>query len=230
MEKPRILICDDEEKVVQLIQAYLHREGYETAAAYTGRQCLEQVSKFRPDLLILDIMIPEGDGFFVCQEIRKESNLPIIMLTARGEESDRVLGLEIGADDYVSKPFSPRELTARVKATLRRREWDSTTKPERLSYGDLVLDKKQRRVFITDQEVPLTPKEFDLLSLMATSPSRVFSRNLLYEIVWGNDALGDVRTVDVHLTRLRSKIEERSNYRYLHTVWGIGYRFEVKQK
>lgn len=169
---------------MQLIQAYLHREGYETAAAYTGRQCLEQVSKFRPDLLISDIMIPEGDGFFVCQEIRKESNFPIIMLTARGEESDRVLGLEIGADDYVIKPFSPRELTARVKATLRRREWDSTTKPERLSYGDLVLDKKQRRVFIADQEVPLTPKEFDLLSLMTTSPSRVFSRNLLYEIVW----------------------------------------------
>ncbi|MBA2132470.1 response regulator transcription factor [Capillibacterium thermochitinicola] len=230
MKKRRILICDDEEKVVQLIQVYLHREGYETAAAYTGRQCLEKVSQFRPDLLILDIMIPEGDGFFVCQEIRKESNLPIIMLTARGEESDRVLGLEIGADDYVVKPFSPRELTARVKATLRRREWDATSKPDRMNYGDLVLDKKERRVFVAGQEVPLTPKEFDLLALMAASPSRVFSRDLLYEIVWGNDALGDVRTVDVHLTRLRSKIEERSDYRYLHTVWGIGYRFEVKQK
>lgn len=230
MEKPRVLICDDEEKVVEVIRAYLHREGYETAAAYTGRQCLEQVRKFHPSLLILDIMIPEGDGFFVCQELRKESNIPIIMLTARGEESDRVLGLEIGADDYVIKPFSPRELTARVKATLRRRQWDSSAKADRLTSGDLIVDKSQRRVFVDEQEIPLTPKEFDLLALMAESPSRVFSRDLLYEIVWGNDALGDARTVDVHMTRLRSKIEERSKYRYLHTVWGIGYRFEEKAR
>ena len=231
MGKPPILICDDEEKVVEVIRAYLHREGYETAAAYTGRQCLEQFRKFNPALLILDIMIPEGDGFFVCQEIRKESNIPIIMLTARGEESDRVLGLEIGADDYVIKPFSPRELTARVKATLRRREWDATVqKEERISYGDLVIDHRQRRVFVNKQEIPLTPKEFDLLVLMAESPSRVFSRDLLYEMVWGNDALGDVRTVDVHMTRLRSKIEEKSKYRYLHTVWGIGYRFEETKR
>ncbi|NLW55581.1 MAG: response regulator transcription factor [Firmicutes bacterium] len=230
MGKPRILICDDEEKVVELIRAYLHREGYETEAAYTGKQCLELFRKFQPSLLILDIMIPEGDGFFVCREIRKESNIPIIMLTARGEESDRVLGLEIGADDYVIKPFSPRELTARVKATLRRREWDASVNTERLIYADLMIDPAARRVFVAGKEIPLTPKEFDLLVLMAKSPSRVFNRDLLYEIVWGNEALGDVRTVDVHMTRLRSKIEARSKYRYLHTVWGIGYRFEEKPR
>jgi two-component system response regulator ResD len=226
-----ILVCDDDPKIVEIIQAYLVKEGYRVVTAYNGAECLEKASQpgNSINLIILDVMMPKMDGFQTCKAIRAVNDVPIIFLTARVEEADKVFGLELGGDDYVVKPFSPRELVARVKANLRRyQSEDSQAVVYR--FEELTINPEERRVQVGGVEVPLTTKEFDLLLSMARHPGRVYTRELLYELVWGDNSFGDVRTVDVHVTRLRNKLEQRGGFRYIHTVWGVGYRFEVAPK
>jgi len=225
----RILVVDDEKLIVKGLKFSLEKEGYEVLAAYDGAEALSLFKKENPDLIVLDLMLPEVDGFEVCRRIRKGSEVPIIMLTARGEDIDKILGLELGADDYVTKPFNPRELTARIKAILRR----SQLPPGRDQVGmqvirlqDLQIDLFQRKVRIRDKEVDLTSKEFALLSLLASHPGRVFSREKLLEHVWGYDYYGDARTVDVHIRHMREKIEpDPATPQLILTVWGAGYKF-----
>lgn len=225
----RILVVDDEKTIVKGLKFSLEKEGYEVLAAYDGAEALSLFKKENPDLIVLDLMLPEVDGFEVCRRIRKGSEVPIIMLTARGEDIDKILGLELGADDYVTKPFNPRELTARIKAILRR----SQLSPGRDQVGmqvirlqGLQIDLFQRKVRIRDKEVDLTSKEFALLSLLASHPGRVFSREKLLEHVWGYDYYGDARTVDVHIRHMREKIEpDPATPQLILTVWGAGYKF-----
>lgn len=225
----RILVVDDEKTIVKGLKFSLEKEGYEVLAAYDGAEALSLFKKENPDLIVLDLMLPEVDGFEVCRRIRKGSEVPIIMLTARSEDIDKILGLELGADDYVTKPFNPRELTARIKAILRR----SQLPPGRDQVGmqvirlqDLQIDLFQRKVRIRDKEVDLTSKEFALLSLLASHPGRVFSREKLLEHVWGYDYYGDARTVDVHIRHMREKIEpDPATPQLILTVWGAGYKF-----
>lgn len=228
-----ILVVDDEEKIRDLVITYLQAEGYGVEGAADGRQALELVRKKNFDLLVLDLMIPGMDGWTVCREIRKDSDIPILMLTARGDEIDRVLGLELGADDYVVKPFSPRELVARIKAILRRTKKDRPVPGEReivLEFTGLSINPGSRDVAVSGQPVQLTPKEFDLLIYMAGSPGRVFTREQLLEHVWGFNFFGEARTVDTHVTRLREKLARIPGARqYIYTVWGVGYKFEVEK-
>lgn len=205
----KILLVDDDEKIREILRAYLQRDGYGVEEVADGEEALTAFDHTRPDLVILDLMLPGLDGWEVCKRIRAKSRVPIIMLTARGEEFDKVLGLELGADDYVSKPFSPRELTARVKAVLRRT--DAGPSPEEtLRFPDLEIDRASRRAFYNGKEVFLTPKEFDLLWFLASNPGRVFSREQLLEKVWGYDYFGDTRTVDTHIKRLREKLGSKA--------------------
>jgi len=228
-----ILVVDDEEKIRDLVITYLQAEGYGVEGAADGRQALELVRKKNFDLLVLDLMIPGMDGWTVCREIRKDSDIPILMLTARGDEIDRVLGLELGADDYVVKPFSPRELVARIKAILRRTKKDRPVPGERehvLEFTGLSINPGSRDVAVSGQPVQLTPKEFEILIYMAGSPGRVFTREQLLEHVWGFNFFGEARTVDTHITRLRDKLARIPGARqYIHTVWGVGYKFEVEK-
>ncbi|MFW0860590.1 MAG: response regulator [Dethiobacter sp.] len=225
----RILVVDDEKTIVKGLKFSLEKEGYEVLAAYDGAEALSLFKKENPDLIVLDLMLPEVDGFEVCRRIRKGSEVPIIMLTARGEDIDKILGLELGADDYVTKPFNPRELTARIKAILRRSQIPSgkdQTGMQVIRLQDLQIDLFQRKVRIRDKEVDLTSKEFALLSLLASHPGRVFSREKLLEHVWGYDYYGDVRTVDVHIRHMREKIEpDPATPQLILTVWGAGYKF-----
>jgi two-component system response regulator ResD len=226
-----ILVCDDEPGIVEIIQTYLVKEGFRVITAANGAECMEKACRVETavSLIILDVMMPKMDGFQTCKAIRANSNVPIIFLTARVEEADKVFGLELGGDDYVVKPFSPRELVARVKANLRRYQ-NAEGHAMVYQFEDLVINPEERRVQIDGTEVSLTTKEFDLLFCIAQHPGRVYGRELLYEIVWGDHSFGDVRTVDVHVTRLRNKLELKSAFRYIHTVWGLGYRFEVLRK
>ena len=225
MSKERILIVDDEPMVREVVARYLERDGFRVDSAADGKAALELARDHPPDVLILDVMLPARDGFSVLQELRKTSTLPVILLTARGEETDRVLGLELGADDYVVKPFSPRELSARVRSVLRRVKPSLTS--ARLEFEDLVIDPSTREVHLGGKEVDLTPKEFDLLAYLAAHPRRVFSRGQLLHQVWDSSAdWQDPATVTVHMRRLRDKLEEDpSEPRRLVTVWGVGYRF-----
>lgn len=222
----RVLVVDDEPMVLEVVTTYLERDGYEVATASSGTEALAALERWRPDLLVLDVMLPEIDGFDLLGRIRRAGDMPVILLTARTEEPDRVLGLELGADDYVVKPFSPRELAARVRSVLRR------SQPRRsetaLEFGALRIDGVTREVTLGDQVVPTTPKEFDLLAFLAASPRQVFSRSQLLEQVWDSSAdYQDPSTVTVHIRRLRQKLEaDAENPRWLHTVWGVGYRFE----
>jgi two-component system, OmpR family, alkaline phosphatase synthesis response regulator PhoP len=230
MAKEKILVVDDERNIVELLKYNLEKEGYEVLSAYDGFEAVNLAKQDRPDLIILDIMLPGQGGLEVCRILRKETKIPIIMATAKGEEIDKILGLELGADDYVTKPFSPRELVARVKAVLRRTSSKAEEKDE-LVFEDLTINLVKHEIRLKGEEVDLKPKEFDLLKLLATNPGKVFTRDFLLEQLWGYDYLGDTRTVDVHMRRLRQKIEEdAANPRFLKTVHGIGYKFQYEEK
>ena len=222
----RVLVVDDESLVREVVASYLKREGFAVLEAEDGATALELVASESPDLVVLDVMLPVRDGFDVLAEIRRTHDVPVILLTARTEEADRVLGLEIGADDYVIKPFSPRELAARVRSVLRRARPRAAT--PQLSFEGLRLDGTTRDVFVNDQLIEMTPKEFDLLSFLASEPRRVYSRAELLEQVWDSSPdYQDPSTVTVHVRRIRQKIEaDPDDPRWLKTVWGVGYRFE----
>jgi DNA-binding response OmpR family regulator len=221
-----VLVVDDEPVVREVVVRYLQREGYATLEAVDGDDARRLIETRDPGLVVLDVMLPGTDGLELCRWIRGRSSLPVILLTARGEEADRIVGLELGADDYVTKPFSPRELVARIRTVLRR----SSTQPEkadRLEIDDLVLDGSSRQVRRGEMPIALTAREFDLLWFLASHPRRAFSRDQLMERVWGYQAAVDTGTVTVHIRRLREKIEsEPSRPTHLQTVWGVGYRFD----
>lgn len=228
MENPKILIVDDEPSIREVVSMYLERAGYDVAVSIDGTSALERLQKALPDLVVLDLMLPELDGLEIVRWLRAHGNTPIIILTARGEETDRILGLEMGADDYVVKPFSARELVSRVKAVLRR-TYETSPEPERrtLVYGDLHIEPETRRVEVNGEEVALTATEFDLLYILAQHPRQVFNRDQLLDHVWGITDYIDPTSVTVHIHRLREKIEDDpANPRYVQTVWGVGYRFE----
>ena len=221
----QVLVVDDEPTIREIVVRYLERDGFATLEAADGDRARELVERESPDLVVLDLMLPGTDGLELCRWIRSRSSLPVIMLTARGEESDRIVGLELGADDYVTKPFSPRELAARVRTVLRRAELELVT-DERLTFDGLVIDSSGREVTRGGEPLRLTAREFDLLWFMANHPRRVFAREQLMRRVWGYSAAVDTGTVTVHMRRLREKIEEEpSRPRHLETVWGVGYRF-----
>jgi DNA-binding response OmpR family regulator len=225
--KRSVLVVDDESMVREVVCAYLEREGFTTIEAIDGRSALECVDAYTPDLIVLDVMLPKLDGYTVLSELRKHTQVPVILLTARADEVDRVLGLELGADDYVVKPFSPRELAARVRSVLRR---SAPTQPsaEVLDFGDIKIDGRTREVFCGGQQVEMPPMEFDLLTYLASSPRQVFTRGQILEQVWGSSSeWQDPSTVTVHIRRLRQKIEENADDpQIILTVWGRGYRFE----
>lgn len=230
----KVLVVDDEKLIVKGIRFSLEQDGMEVDCAYDGEEALQKAREKEYDMVLLDVMLPKRDGFEVCQAIREFSEMPIIMLTAKGTDMDKILGLEYGADDYVTKPFNILELKARIKAIMRRntRRMQKEEKPKShvISAGDLKLDTDSRRVFIADREINLTAKEFDLLELLVCHPNKVYSREELLGCVWGNKAAagGDVRTVDVHVRRLREKIEPSpSDPKYVHTKWGVGYYFRA---
>lgn len=223
-----ILVVEDEEPVRELLRLYLEKEGFQVEIAVDGEEAMLKFSGSRPDLILLDIMLPKVDGWAVCREIRKQSSTPIIMLTARGEELDRVLGLEMGADDYITKPFSPREMVARVKAVLRRVQQTGARKnAEVITLPGLVIDNSAKQVEMNGKVVPTPPKEFDLLWFFACNPGQVFTREQLLQQIWEYDYMGDPRTVDTHIKRLREKLSANTGRRYIKTVWGRGYKFEV---
>ena len=225
----RVLVVDDEKLIVKGIRFSLEQEGMEVDCAYDGEEALEKAKEKEYDMILLDIMLPKLTGLEVCQQIREFSSVPIIMLTAKGEDMDKILGLEYGADDYITKPFNILEVKARIKAIMRRMRKEEAKESfgKTLVSGDLKLDCEGRRVFIAGKEINLTAKEFDVLELLAKNPNKVYSRENLLNLVWGYEYPGDVRTVDVHIRRLREKIEAvPSDPKYVHTKWGIGYYFE----
>ncbi|MFO7888500.1 MAG: response regulator transcription factor [Eubacteriales bacterium] len=223
----KILIVDDEPLLVKGLKYGLEQDGYKTEAAYDGKKALEIQQKEKFDLIILDLMLPEIDGLEVCQKIREKSDVPIIMLTAKGEDMNKILGLEYGADDYMTKPFNILELKARIKAILRRSSNKEAKLGDQIIYvDDFIINTLGRKVTVNGKEINLTAKEFDLLILLATNPGKIFTREELLEIIWGYEYFGDLRTVDVHIRRLREKIEKNSdNYEYILTKWGVGYYF-----
>ena len=223
MARRRILVVEDEGKIVDILRLYLEREGFEVAAALTAGQARERLERELPDLVVLDLNLPDGDGLEICRQLRQRSPVPVIMLTARDEEVDRVVGLELGADDYVTKPFSPREVVARVKAVLRRAEAPLTVQEVRV--GDLLLDPAKYQVQCRGQTLELTPTEFKLLSVLASSPGRVYSRGQLLDLVQGDSFEGYERTVDAHIKNLRRKLGSLG-CRGVATVRGVGYRLE----
>ena len=227
----KVLVVDDEKMIVKGIRFSLMQEQMEVDCAYDGEEAVEKARNTEYDIVLLDVMLPKLDGFQVCQQIREFSNMPIIMLTAKGDDMDKILGLDYGADDYITKPFNILEVKARIKAIMRRNHQkpiaDTKEKSTKIVAGDLRLDTEGRRVFIKGKEINVTAKEFDLLELLVTNPNKVYSRENLLNIVWGYEYPGDVRTVDVHIRRLREKIEENpSEPKYVHTKWGVGYHFK----
>ncbi|MFR5601506.1 MAG: response regulator transcription factor [Lachnospiraceae bacterium] len=229
----RVLVVDDEKLIVKGIRFSLEQDGMEVDCAYDGEEAINLAKEKEYDVVLLDVMLPKFDGFEVCQAIREFSEMPIIMLTAKGGDMDKILGLEYGADDYITKPFNILEVKARIKAIMRRNSKKNKKSEETrkvVTAGDLTLDSESRRVFIGEKEINLTAKEFDLLELLVCNPNKVYSREALLTYVWGNKAMdsGDVRTVDVHVRRLREKIEPSpSDPKYVHTKWGVGYYFRV---
>lgn len=227
----KVLVVDDEKLIVKGIRFSLLQDGMEVDCAYDGEEALNRAKANSYDMILLDVMLPKMDGFEVCQAIREFSDVPIVMLTAKGDDMDKILGLEYGADDYITKPFNILEVKARIKAIMRR------TSPERapqvqssvIEKGDIKLDCDSRRLFINDNEINLTAREFELLEILIKNENKVYSRESLLKIVWGEDYLGDVRTVDVHVRRLREKIEANpSEPKYVHTKWGVGYYYNQK--
>lgn len=224
----KVLIVDDDENIVELIRLYLEKEGFETVTANNSVKAVELFKSEAPSIVILDVMMPEMDGWQVCREIRRVSNIPIIMLTAKGETFDKVLGLELGADDYMVKPFETKELTARVKAVLRRSETKETSAEKELVFPKLTINLSNYELKLNGEIIEVPPKELELLYFLASNPNRVFTREQLLEEVWGFDYFGDSRTVDVHIKRLREKLENVEANWQLKTVWGVGYKFEVR--
>jgi two-component system OmpR family response regulator len=224
----KILVVDDEKKIVEIIKAYLERDGFQVIAAFDGKSAIDLATTQRPDLIVLDLMLPETSGWDVCRKIRKESEVPIIMVTARDEVSDKIVGLEMGADDYITKPFDPKELVSRVRAVLRRTETPASMKNV-IHVADLVIDLDKRTVQRSDIEIDLTHNEFDLLRIMAENPGRVFSRMQLLDKVQGDAYEGYERAIDSHIKNLRKKIETDPEHpRYIITVYGVGYKLEEK--
>lgn len=221
-----ILVVDDERHIVQLVRLYLQNEGYTVEVAYSGEEALEKARKARPALVVLDLMMPGVDGWEVCRQLRRESDIPIIILTARGDDVDKIVGLELGADDYVAKPFNPRELVARVKAVLRRYR-PGAVEASLIEVGDLRIDAARREVSVADRSVSLRAREFDLLLAFARNPEIVMPRDRLLSEVWGYDYLGDSRTIDVHVTWLREKLA--GSTARIKTVWGVGYKLVVEE-
>lgn len=224
--KIRILIVDDDSNISELISLYLEKENYETLTLSNGNDVLKAVNEWHPNLVLLDLMLPGKDGYDVCKEIRQAGNIPIIMLTAKGETFDKILGLELGADDYIVKPFDTKELTARVKAVLRRYT-PLENKNKVINLPGLTINLSNYSLRAHNQTIEMPPKELELLFYMASNPNQVFSREQLLDRIWGYEYIGDTRTVDVHVKRIREKIEE-TDYWAMKTVWGIGYKFEVK--
>ncbi len=226
----RVLVVDDEKLIVKGIRFSLEQDGMEVSCAYDGEEALEIAKSEKFDIILLDVMLPGLSGFEVCQQIREFSDVPIVMLTAKGDDMDKILGLEYGADDYITKPFNILEVKARIKAIMRRTKAKEATKPANdsvIKSGDMTIDRDGRRVYIEEKEINLTAKEFDVLELLILNPNKVYSREKLLTLVWGADYPGDVRTVDVHIRRLREKIEKNpSEPRYVHTKWGVGYYFK----
>ncbi|MCQ2498070.1 MAG: response regulator transcription factor [Lachnospiraceae bacterium] len=232
INKQRILIVDDDENIAELISLYMTKECYETKIAPDGETAIKMVSEFKPDLILLDIMLPGIDGYGVCREIRATMSVPIIMLSAKGEVFDKVLGLELGADDYMEKPFDTKELVARVKAVLRRCKTNvGNVQDEKdvkeVSYPDLKINLTNYAVEYMGDLIDMPPKELELLYFLAASPNHVFTREQLLDQIWGYEYIGDTRTVDVHIKRIREKINDHSRWK-IATIWGIGYKFEVK--
>lgn len=227
LNKTKVLVVDDDMNICELVRLYFEKDGYEVLTVYNGKKAIEVFAGYAPSMVILDIMLPGADGWQVCREIRKISNIPIIMLTAKGETFDKVLGLELGADDYMVKPFDPKELVARVKAVLRRYEHKEFDTQE-IVYPNLVVNRTNYAVKISGKDQELPPKELELLFFLASNPNKVFTREQLLEHVWGFDFYGDSRTVDVHVKRLREKVDIPGQSWQLKTVWGVGYKFEVK--
>ncbi|WP_343208918.1 response regulator transcription factor [Anaerolentibacter hominis] len=224
----RVLVVDDEKLIVKGIRFSLEQDGMEVDCAYDGEEALEMAKSSTYDVVLLDVMLPKLNGFEVCQQIREFSDMPIIMLTAKGDDMDKILGLEYGADDYITKPFNILEVKARIKAIMRRSSKAvEKESPKVVVYDGLKLDCESRRVYVDEKEVNLTAKEFDVLELLVFNPNKVYSREALLNTVWGYDYPGDVRTVDVHIRRLREKIEGNpSEPKYIHTKWGVGYFFQ----
>jgi DNA-binding response OmpR family regulator len=224
----KILIADDDINVHQSLNTYFKREGYQIVSAFDGEEALMLAKNTFFDMIVLDLMMPKKDGLMVCREIRRESNVPIIMLTAKAEEFDKLLGLELGADDYITKPFSPREVLARVKTVLRRmREIHEESRSSLLTVGNLSIDMSAFIVKLNGQIIPCTPKEIEILWTLVSNPGMVFSREHLLQSIWGYDFLGDTRAVDSHIKRIRAKLCQQNNPWDIRTVWGVGYRFEI---
>lgn len=226
----KVLVVDDEKLIVKGIRFSLEQDGMEVDCAYDGEEAIEYAKANEYDIILLDVMLPKFTGFEVCQQVREFSNVPIVMLTAKGDDMDKILGLEYGADDYITKPFNILEVKARIKAILRRgtAKEDSEEKQDIVEAGDMKLDCDGRRLYIAEEEINLTAKEFDVLELLVMNPNKVYSREKLLNLIWGEDYPGDVRTVDVHIRRLREKIEKNpSEPKYVHTKWGVGYYFQV---
>ena len=225
----KVLVVDDEKLIVKGIRFSLEQDGMEVDCAYDGEEALEKIKSKEYDIVLLDIMLPKLDGFQVCQQVREFSDVPILMLTAKGDDMDKILGLEYGADDYITKPFNILEVKARIKAITRRTTKSAQKKKDDavIKASDMTLDTDSKRLHIKDQEINLTSKEFDVLELLVKNPDKVYSREKLLQIVWGSQYPGDVRTVDVHIRRLREKIETNpSEPKYVHTKWGVGYYFK----
>ncbi|MBO6133655.1 MAG: response regulator transcription factor [Lachnospiraceae bacterium] len=233
-EKQKALIVDDDDNIAELISLYFNKECFETKIVHDGEAAIEEFERFKPNIIILDLMLPGVDGYQVCREIRTKSSVPIIMLSAKGEVFDKVLGLELGADDYMEKPFDSKELIARAKAVLRRFQPNRSSKEEKgdikkVEYPDLVVNQTNYSVIYYGKTVEMPPKELELLFFLASSPNQVFTREQLLDHIWGYEYIGDTRTVDVHIKRIREKLKDHKSWR-LATVWGIGYKFETTEQ
>lgn len=224
----KIMVVDDDSNICELLRLYLEKEGFDAVIAPNGMKALEMFDNEKPDLILLDVMIPQLDGWQVCREIRKKSPCPIIMLTAKGEVFDKVLGLELGADDYVVKPFEAKEVIARVKAVLRRCGAQEQKKAKEVQYDNLYINMENYELRVRGKQIDTPPKEMELIYHLASNPNRVYTRDQLLDEVWGFEYYGDSRTVDVHIKRLREKLDGVSDQWNLKTVWGVGYKFEVK--
>lgn len=229
--KQKILIVDDDENIAELISLYMTKECFETKIVYDGESALNEVENFNPDLILLDLMLPGIDGYQVCREVRQKHTTPIIILSAKGEVFDKVLGLELGADDYLEKPFDSKELVARAKAVLRRYKTPAPAAPatnsKQVSYPNLTINLTNYSVIYNEKNVDMPPKELELLYFLASSPNHVYTREQLLDQIWGYEYIGDTRTVDVHIKRLREKIKDQDSWK-ISTIWGVGYKFEVR--
>ncbi|MFN2363069.1 MAG: response regulator transcription factor [Halarsenatibacteraceae bacterium] len=224
-----VLIIDDDDHIIRILKEYFEYENFQVHTAQSGKEGLEKIELINPDLVVLDIMLPEMDGWEVCQQLRPANKVPIIILSAKTKDSDRITGLELGADDYVTKPFSPKEVVARAKAVLRRLSQTKDNNKQIIKYDNISINKNERSVKVLDKKVELTPKEFDLLWTLASSPKIVFDREKLLKKVWGYDYFGDIRTVDTHIKSLRKKLGDQAD-KYIETVWGVGYKFETDKE